>query len=123
MTEPTLLGSLAGQVLASDSFVIAEWRDPGASPSSPSSKPRYIAPWHVHHADDEGWYVLEGVLRIHRGDEDLELGPGCAAIVPRGIPHTYWNPSPSPARYLLFMTPNTLTWKASAIFCLSSLRA
>ena len=106
MTEPTILPALAGQVLTSGSFVIAEWRDPGAPPSSPSGTPRYIAPWHLHRADDEGWYVLEGTLRIRRGDEELELRPGCAAIVPRGTPHTYWNPSPSPARYLLLMTPN-----------------
>jgi len=26
-------------------------------------------------------------------------------LVPRGTPHTYWNPDPSPVRYLLVMTP------------------
>jgi len=29
---------------------------------------------------------------------------GGAALVPRGTPHTYWNPSPEPARYVLVMT-------------------
>ena len=105
MTEPTILRPVRGQILVADSFVLAEWTAPGAPPSSPSNTPHYIAPWHLHRADDEGWYVLEGMLRVRRGNEELELGPGCAAIVPRGTPHTYWNPSPSPTRYLLLLTP------------------
>jgi hypothetical protein len=48
--------SLAGNILGSpnDSFVVAEWRDPGA----PSGPPRWIAPLHLHHDDDEAWYVV-----------------------------------------------------------------
>ncbi|MGH2850202.1 MAG: hypothetical protein ACRDLP_06260 [Solirubrobacteraceae bacterium] len=30
---------------------------------------------------------------------------GGAILVPRGTPHTYWNPLESPTRYLLVMTP------------------
>jgi len=26
-------------------------------------------------------------------------------LVPRGTPHTYWNPHPAPTRYVLVMTP------------------
>ena len=37
------------------SFVVAEWRDPGGG----DDPPRYHAPLHVHHSDDEAWYVLE----------------------------------------------------------------
>jgi mannose-6-phosphate isomerase-like protein (cupin superfamily) len=63
-----------------------------------------IAPWHVHHNDDEAWYVLEGTLRVKRGDEVVEAGPGAAVFVPRGTAHTYWNPDSRPVRYLLVMT-------------------
>ncbi len=31
---------------------------------------------------------------------------GSAVFVPRGTPHTYWNPGPGPVRYLLVMTTN-----------------
>ena len=101
---PTIATPLAGGVLGdtASSFVIAEWRDPGG----PSGPPPYIAPLHVHHSDDEAWYVLEGVLRLRRGDEEIEAHDGAAIFVPRGVPHTYWNPGPNPLRYLLFMTPN-----------------
>ena len=97
-----LATSLAGGVLAVDgaSLVLAEWRDPGG----PTDPPRYIAPLHVHHSDDEAWYVLEGALRFRIDDEELEAPAGSAVIAPRGTAHTYWNPRPEPARYLLVMT-------------------
>ena len=95
---------LAGKTLGtgSDSFVIAEWRDGGGA----SDTPRLIAPRHVHYCDDEAWYVLEGTLRVEVGDKEVEVPVGASVMVPRGTPHTYWNPGPEPTRYLLIMTPN-----------------
>src|SRR5215471_8962035 len=89
MPEPTLAPALFRNVLGStaDSFVIAEWQDPGG----PTDPPRYIAPLHIHHHDDEAWYVLEGVLRVKVGDKEVEAQPGSAVMVPRGTSHTYWN--------------------------------
>jgi mannose-6-phosphate isomerase-like protein (cupin superfamily) len=103
MSSPTVAAPLAGRALGSpdNSFIVAEWRDPGAPPGPP----RWIAPLHVHHNDDEGWYVLEGRLCVKAGDETIEAGAGAAVLVPRGTPHTYWNPDPGPLRYLLVMTP------------------
>ena len=94
---------LAGNVLGSpnNSFVIAEWRDPGAPPGPP----RWIAPLHLHHHDDEAWYVLEGKLGVKRGDEEIEAAAGSAVLVPGGTPHTYWNAGTGLLRYLLVMTP------------------
>ena len=66
----------------------------------------WIAPLHVHHADDEAWYVLEGRLRFQIGEEILEVGPGGAVLAPKGTPHAYGNAQRSEsARYLLVMTP------------------
>jgi mannose-6-phosphate isomerase-like protein (cupin superfamily) len=82
--------------------VIAEWQDPGGF----SAQARFIAPLHLHRNDDEAWYVLEGVLRVRLSneDEDVELHAGSGVLVPRGTPHTYWNPGPDRVRYLLIMT-------------------
>jgi mannose-6-phosphate isomerase-like protein (cupin superfamily) len=88
-------------VLCGGSFVVAEWRDGGGA----VDPPRLIAPLHLHRSDDEAWYVLEGVLCVRRGDEVVEVRAGCGVLVPRGTPHTYWNATPEPARYLLVMTP------------------
>ena len=104
MDSPTIAPLLAGQVLGSHhtSFVVAEWQDAGAPPGPP----RWIAPKHVHHKDDEAWYVLEGVLGVLVGDKEVEARAGAAVMVPRGTPHTYWNAGPGRLRYLLVMTAN-----------------
>lgn len=95
---------LAGNVLGADDgqFVIAEWRDPGGA----VEQKRLIAPTHVHHGDDEAWYVLEGTLRFRIGDDEIEAGAGSAVLVAHGKAHTYWNPVADPARYIIVMTPN-----------------
>jgi mannose-6-phosphate isomerase-like protein (cupin superfamily) len=96
---------LAGRTLggAEGSFVIAEWTDEGGPPDPP----RLVAPLHVHHREDEAWYVLEGTLRFRLGDEEVEARAGSAVFGPRGVPHTFWNPNDEPARYLLVMAPQT----------------
>jgi len=100
--SPPLSGNILGSV--HDAFVIAEWRDGGGPPGPP----RLIAPLHVHHLDDEAWYVLEGTLRVQVGKDEVEAQAGSGVFVPRGTAHTYWNPGPGPVRYLLIMTSNIL---------------
>ena len=104
MNSPIVVPPLAGSVLgsAANDFVIAEWQDAGGAPGPP----RFIAPLHLHRNDDEPWYVLQGILRLKVGDEEVGLRAGSRTLVPRGTLHTYWNPSREPARYLLMMTPN-----------------
>ena len=104
MTSMVAAPPLAGNTLGSgtNSFVIAEWRDAGGPPG----ERRLIAPPHVHHTDDEAWYVLEGTMCVQMGDNVVEARAGSGVLVPRGTPHTYWNPGPGPTRYLLIMTPN-----------------
>jgi mannose-6-phosphate isomerase-like protein (cupin superfamily) len=81
-------------------FVIVEWSDSGESGYE------WIAPLHVHHADDEAWYVLEGVLRLRIGDEVREVGPHGGALAAKGTAHAYGNAlRGQTARYLLVTTP------------------
>jgi mannose-6-phosphate isomerase-like protein (cupin superfamily) len=86
-------------VIVSDSFVIADWSDPGTHPGRP------IAGLHLHRSDDEAWIVLEGRLGFRVGEEEREVLAGESLLVSRGTPHSYWNPASEPARYLLVMTP------------------
>src|SRR4051794_20671676 len=90
-----------GQIGGSESdFVIVEWSDSG------ESEWEWIAPMHVHHRDDEAWYVLEGHLRFRLGEEAREAGPGEAGFAPKGTPHAYGNARRGErVRYLLVMTP------------------
>ncbi|PYP93741.1 MAG: cupin domain-containing protein [Candidatus Angelobacter sp. Gp1-AA117] len=87
---------------AENDFVIAEWQDDGG----PAGVKRPIAPLHLHEQDDEAWYVLEGTLFVQLGDTEVEARAGSAVFASHGTPHTYWNPGPGPARYLLVMTSN-----------------
>lgn len=86
-------------MIVSDSFVIADWTDPGTHPGRP------IAALHRHRSDDEAWIVLEGRLAFQVGHEQREVPAGESLLVPRGVTHSYWNPASEPARYLLVMTP------------------
>jgi mannose-6-phosphate isomerase-like protein (cupin superfamily) len=86
-------------MIISDSFVIADWKDPGTHPGRP------IAGLHLHRSDDEAWIVLEGRLGFRVGDEEREVPAGESILVTRGTPHSYWNATSGPARYLLVMTP------------------
>jgi mannose-6-phosphate isomerase-like protein (cupin superfamily) len=56
----------------------------------------------VHHADDEAWHVLEGVLRFRFADRAVEIAAGGTLFVPAGVPHTYEAVN---ARYLIVLTP------------------
>src|SRR4029079_3171214 len=96
---PALAGGPLG--LPDGDFVIVEWGDPGGV----TGPDRPIAGLHVHHADDEAWYVVEGTLGFRVAGELIEAGPGAAVLVPRGTPHTFWNARPEPARYVIRMTP------------------
>jgi uncharacterized cupin superfamily protein len=93
------VGTLAGGSLGdpTSDFVIAEWRAEVGT--------HWIAPLHVHHADDEAWYVLEGELGFRLGDREIIARAGSAVLASRGTPHTYWNAGDQEARYLLVMTP------------------
>lgn len=86
-------------MLVSESFVIAQWSDPGTHPG------RALVPLHLHRSDDEAWYVLSGRLGFRVGDEEREVGAGESIFVPRGTPHSWWNAVAEPTRYLLVMTP------------------
>jgi mannose-6-phosphate isomerase-like protein (cupin superfamily) len=99
---PPLVDGPAGP--AAGQFVLAEWDDPGGVTSAQYP----IAGLHVHHEDDEAWYVLEGTLGFRIGDRELVAPAGSAVVVPHGTPHSYWNAGPAPARYLLVMPPRLL---------------
>ena len=82
-----------------ESFVVADWTDPGTHPGRP------IAGLHLHRSDDEAWIVLSGRLGFRVGDEERVVAAGESVLVTRGTPHSYWNVVPEPARYLLVMAP------------------
>jgi uncharacterized cupin superfamily protein len=94
--DPLTSGELGGRDL-----VVVEW----TAEASPSGDPEPIAPLHVHHDDDEVWYVLDGSLGLLLDGREVTVGAGGAAIARAGVAHTYWNAARTDTRYLLVMTP------------------
>jgi len=105
MTTPQVAAQqLAGTVLApaGSRLVLAEWTAQGST----GDEPVYQAPLHKH-PEDEAWYALDGTLAIRVGGHVHLVSAGGAVIVPGETPHTFWNPRPDPARYLLIMGART----------------
>jgi mannose-6-phosphate isomerase-like protein (cupin superfamily) len=46
-------------------------------------------PRHVHHAQDEWFYVVAGEFAAEIGDEKFLLKPGDSLFAPRGVPHAW----------------------------------
>jgi len=68
-------------------------------------QPRTLVPPHLHHDTDEYSYVVEGQFGARIGDEILLAGPGEYILKPRGIPHTFWNPTDKVARLVEIISP------------------
>jgi mannose-6-phosphate isomerase-like protein (cupin superfamily) len=62
-------------------------------------------PLHVHHREDEGFWILEGELTFRIGEATLQAGPGCFLFGPRGVPHSY-RVDRGPARLLFVLSPS-----------------
>ena len=46
-------------------------------------------PAHLHAALDDSFYILEGRMVIHCGDDVWLAGPGSWVQFPAGVPHTF----------------------------------
>lgn len=68
-------------------------------------EPGTLVPPHTHSKEDEFSYVLEGEVGVKIGDLVLQATPGFYVLKPKGIPHTFWNAGPRPARLLEIISP------------------
>jgi len=60
-------------------------------------------PLHVHHREDETFWILDGDVTFEVGGERIETGPGAAVFGPRNIPHRF--ESKHGARMVWVLTP------------------
>jgi quercetin dioxygenase-like cupin family protein len=64
-----------------------------------------MPPLHVHHDEDETFYVIDGELELYvAGREPVSVQPGQAAFAPRGVPHAYRITSSEPTHWLVACT-------------------
>ena len=69
-----------------------------------TNPPNMAGPLHVHHREDEGFWILEGDATIEVGDQTIEAHTGDFVFGPRDIPHRY-AVGPDGCRMLFIVTP------------------
>jgi len=67
---------VAGGEQSMGALTVIEWSAPVG----------FAPPMHIHHNDDEAFYVLDGELTLSTG---ATAGPGAFVFLPRGIAHTF----------------------------------
>lgn len=63
------------------------------------------APLHLHHREDETFYILEGVLDMQVGQEKETASAGSTVFRPKEIPHDFWNNSHQITRAVALVAP------------------
>ena len=63
-----------------------------------------MPPLHVHRAQDEIFYVIDGDVTFYLPGREIQAGPGDCVVGPRGIPHAY-RVGDRPARWLVMSSP------------------
>jgi quercetin dioxygenase-like cupin family protein len=79
-----------------DEYSISEW---WLQPGQPGPGP------HSHEANDDIFYVLEGVFTFQLGDEKYQAGKGAFIRVPAGVVHDFENNSENLAGLLNIYIP------------------
>jgi quercetin dioxygenase-like cupin family protein len=62
-------------------------------------------PPHIHHREEEMFYLQRGTLTIQVGGKALNATPGDFVCLPRGIAHCFQNTGNVDAKFLLVVTP------------------
>jgi quercetin dioxygenase-like cupin family protein len=62
-------------------------------------------PPHIHHREDEAFWVLEGELEVMVGESTFKASAGSFVHLPKDIPHSYENIGPGPARFITLIVP------------------
>jgi uncharacterized cupin superfamily protein len=65
----------------------------------------FSAPPHTHTSEEEGFFLLEGEMRVNCGDDSWSLEPGGFVFLPRGVQHSFSISSRGPARILQITSP------------------
>jgi quercetin dioxygenase-like cupin family protein len=59
---------------------------------------------HVHHFEDEGFYIIEGEMTFYVGEQTIKAHPGSFLFGPKDVPHAFTVDS-GPARLLFVLSP------------------
>ena len=63
-----------------------------------------VPPRHIHHREEETFYVLEGEMTVSVGDRTVKATPGTMVCLPRDVAHSFTIESEQ-LRMLILLTP------------------
>ena len=66
---------------------------------------RHGPPAHVHQAEDDAFYMLDGELVFTADGAEVVAGPGTFVLVPPGVEHTFENRTDEVARFVNVHAP------------------
>lgn len=95
----------AGEADTGGGFTLVEFLNP----------PGFSPPVHVHHDEDEAFYILEGTATFHCGKEAWTAGAGDFVLLPKGIPHWFRVTDDAALRSLQISTPARFEQFAAAV--------
>ena len=75
-------------------FIVEGLAPPGGGP-----------PPHIHHFEDESFYILEGTATFQANGQTIHAKPGDFIHIPRGTVHSLRNDGDGPARALIIISP------------------
>lgn len=110
---PTILETGQGQSfwLMGDFYAIktpADQTGGAYSVTEIESFPGNGPPPHIHHREDECFYVVEGAFSVILGDLIMDVADGDFVRIPKGTPHTYRNVGAIPGKLLVILSPGGL---------------
>lgn len=60
---------------------------------------------HIHHNEDEHFFILEGTVHFLYGEKEFDAAPGTFLSLSRGIAHAWVNYTEAPIRMLVLFIP------------------
>jgi quercetin dioxygenase-like cupin family protein len=85
---------ITGEQTGGAFFMAEVWVPPGGG-----------TPPHIHHREEETFYLQQGTLTIQVGGKTLDASPGDFIHLPRGIVHCFQNTGNADAKFLMVVTP------------------
>lgn len=68
-------------------------------------QPQSGPPPHIHHKEDEAFYVLDGKFSFLSGNKESVCDTGATVYIPKGTLHTFKNIDEQQGRLLVLITP------------------
>ena len=75
-------------------FIVEGMAPPGGGP-----------PPHIHHFEDESFYILQGSVTVQAGEQTLRVSPGDFIHIPRGTVHSFQDDGNIDAKAVIVISP------------------